>query len=1421
MPPDFRRFALLPLPQYFDGSTLSLNIVVLPRNQNPLSDAIEQNGPTVPDAPSFADAQLSFDAKIITGLGNFPNTLSTNDTRSLTVTRPSNVRPLFQALANQFQISPLNTKNIDLSANPDKAPAAVNQDRSVKKYLPLSYRSAFNFTNPRTPNAVTDDSYYCAIRNAGKVPGFPVSSDVVSWGRVFAYALRQPLLGQELGMIYTTQLEIKPTDYPLGGWLYVDLAEGSDYLAQQQAVDQYNTNNGTQVTFAKRYAARLPALAQGKARQVFAPLLFPVLFKAHAADPDPVPDGNYDQLIIESSDYDDGFAKIAHAQQPPSSNLLSEVNDGAHPVHDVGIRLGWDDEQILIWYMRQMTIDPTVSNLDKRIDAPLSVFGYAIDVRDVTGGAGAWNSLNRVKSKAPLAVSNGTPIILGKFDNELAYQVYPSQIDGDQSDAFWLPMYFANWNGHTMVLPDPDAAALYQTTNPGVNADPQTVIPVAKQDPTDPEYPNKKTGTGASGPAKKDLNKIYKSAPIHTPLRYGHEYEFRMRLRDVSGGGTPLLPTIQPINTTPSNIAKCHFKRFVAPNQVRSAVPLPFNTDSPSNFTQLQLQRPWLNYPAVIYTGKYTHPIARLQAASNALLGQPPNVQEAFGIPDPDVDRVQITVEVQTLRMDNLQSVSGTENYVLLYTTKRAFPKVNTEDDYAATLNVPIVYRDCHVLHTGAELDLKNDLGVDNIDTLAEIVVPTGRTIRLTLRALCEKKAADGDYYGSLDEKNPDMDSRFGHISQLWLYQPSTDETELFDTLPAQMVQGIYLQPDPPYIFDGNPLSLFISKQTDNPPDLVQRLAKQIGVEVKGMTLSAEQGERVQFGCSNRIRHTLSPEHSSITFATKGDLLNHWLCVLSLDLNRDWTWDALQDTSFVITRTVHFTHDDATEIDSGEIGTIEVRHTASLESLQNPQRDYTRLIFIDAVEPKNPRFQPSPHQTELRFPDTIDVSYTITTQFKTGHGAQHDPDIKLTLSLPITTPPAQIPKVASAGIALSPYRRNAKYSATEPRRRYLWVEFAEPIRDPQDTYFARVLASAPDQLISNNELDLIFTPQEPALPIDAELIRVIPPSASNDLAGLNAMQPMQKAADSDKHYLLPFPPGISADAPELFGFFTYEFRVGHYGVEQIVDGNQKMQMAWTTAQGRFGRPLRATGIQHPAPTLTCVVNRDPDKLYVSAPYAVAVFNGKNVTADPPRTQLWCLLYAQVRQADYKDYRNILLDDKPLDWRVQIEFDKDVNLFTRYNDQQRSLLKAVTINSWNDELDYANFQHVYKLVDNAQLNKDATKYGTTVWGNAEIKQLLELYGLPSDLPLSVLVVEILPTITNIYEAIPGLGQEGVRNAVRDNLRVTDLPEAGVIHETMARLNQEAQFRPPPDPLSEELGQHRILRTSPLTEVPYVC
>ncbi len=1409
-----RKFSLLTFPQFFDGNHLALNILVLPRNQNPLQGAIIQHDgihfppPVIPDALAFADARLVFEAKIITGLGTFPNNRLPNASQSLATAAPTAARSLFTALAKNFSISNLNQTNENLDANLDSAQKnpAVSQELSVKKYLPLSYRAAFNFTNPRTPNATTDDSYHCAVRNAGRVPGFKRSSNDVSWGKVFAYALRQPQLAAQLGMLYQSSLPVAAADFPQGGWLYVDLADTSDYKAQEQA----------DPTFIKPYAARIPPLKPAEPRPVFAPLLFPVLFKANAADPDPAPDGNYDQLFIESAEYDDGFAKIVHAAQPPSQNLLVEENDGAHPVKDVGVRLGWDDEQILIWYMRQMMIDPSVANPDRRLDAPLGVFGYAVDVRDTSAPANPFKSLNGVTTRQDLAISD-PPNQSVQFANqgsalELPYQVYPSQLDGDQTKNYWLPVYFASWNGHTVVLPDNEAADIYQTTNPTVKGDAQTLIPVAKQDPSDPEYPNKMTGTGASGPAQNQLNKLYAAAKLDTVLRYGEQYEFRVRLMDLSGGGPALSPTINPINDSPSDKARLRFKRFVAPNQLRIEN-LPKNTDLLTTPGQLKIQRPLLGYPAVVYTGKYTDPIALLKNASQAMVGK-----EAFGIPDPDVDRVEVTVEVETLRMDNLLSVSGTENYVLLYSTLRSFPVITNEGDYDAFLDLPIVYRDCPVLHVGAELDLKNDLNLpDEIDKLSEIYVPTARTIRLTLRAVCEDKLSNQDYYGSLD-LNQDLDGRYGQIIQTRIDSPSGNEPALFVAAPAaEELQGIYLQPDPPVVFDGKLLTRLLGQPASQAPDLVQLLASQLKVESKGLTLTAPAGARLVFGCSSRIRHTLSPEGSSITFSSKSDLLNHWLCCIILQLDRDWTWDALQDRSFVITRTLRFTHDDpATETEVAEVGTLEVRHTAALGALQTPQRDFTRLIFIDAVEPKNPRFQPAPNNTQLRFPDTIAVQYQMDTNFKAGYASQgQDPAKELAITLPVTTPPAQIPQIASAGIALSPYQRNTRYSSTQPRQRYLWIEFGEPVQDPNDAVFGRVLAYTPDQLISNNQPDLFVAPQEPALPIDPELIRIIPPAATNDLAGLTAMQVMQKASDSDRHYLLPIPPGLNSSSAELFGFFTYEFRIGHYR-------NQDTQaMAWCTAQGRFGRPLRATGIQHPAPTLTCTVNRDDQKLYVSAPYAQAVFNGKNVTADPPRTALWALLYAQVKQADNQDYRNILLGDKQLDWRVQVETDPQVNWLAQYDDQQRRLLKSISVKNWSDELNYGKFQHVYKLVDQTTIAKDATRYGTSVWSNAEITQLLQLYGLPVDSPLSVLVVEILPAITNIFEHISGLEDAAVNERLRQDIQIASLPETGAARQRVNQLNLARDYQPAADPLSDELGQHRILRTSPLTEVPFTC
>jgi hypothetical protein len=1372
-----RRFSILPFPQHFkkEGS-LALNIVVLPRNQNPLEPAIAG-----PDVPAFADAEFSFEAHIVSSLAGFPHNFSPSLVRPAPVQHRANVRALFEGLRQHFQIS-------DKLTVSDKATEAASTEFPVRKYLPLSYRQAFNFTTPRTRAAVTDDSYRCAVRSAVKVPGFQRDSDEISWGKVFAYALRQPLLATELGMIYATTIEVDAAPFEHGGWLYIDLAEGSAFREQQQDDDD----------FLKKYAARIPPLTADASRSLFAPILFPVLFKKNAGDPDPLPDGIFDQLLIETAEYDDGFAKIVHAHQPQSRNLLEETPEEGKPVKDAGIRLGWDDEQILIWYLRQLAADSSVKDIyDKRLDAPLGVFGYAIDVREAAKLEKPWETLNEVVSRKPLSLPAGPeePIRLGNFKGELAYQVYPMQLDGNLKGDYWLPMYFANWTGHSMVLPDKAAADIYQTNAAVADA-----------------------GTGVTGPAENRLNEVYQASAIHTHLRYGHQYDFRVRLRDLSGGGAA--PNEKPTLESPSSIGRCKFKRYVAPNQPRVA-DLPSGTDATGDPDSLSIKRPFIGYPALVYTGKYAHPIALLKKASRDMLLLPPAEREAFGIHDPDVDRIEITVEMETLKMDNLESVSGKENYVHLYTTERKFPAVAGEEDFAAALQIPLEYRDVKVLHIGDELNLQDDFGfVGAIGDVAEIYVPTERTVRLTLRAVCAKTADDHAYYGLINDGDHEQDSRYGHIIELRLRRASTDERDLFvDTAAAQRLQGIYLQPDEPLVADGKFQTVFFGKEVARPPDIVQRLAKQLALENIGLTLVPKKGERIQFGCSSRIRHTLAPDNSSLTFSSKGDLPQHWLCCLQLTIDRDWTWDGLDGLSFVIERTVRFTHDAAEEAETKIVGEIEVKRTASFEALHDPQRNYTRLVFIDAVEPKNhrPRLD---DPNEPRFPDTIEVSYAIRTNFKEDHAAdKKDAAEQLEITLPITTPPAQVPKIASAGIALSPYLRNKEnYSTSEPRRRFLWIEFTEPVKDPQDTYFARLLAYAPDQLISDNRPELLIAPEEPPLPIDPEPIRVVIEGASNDLSGLGAMQPMEKANDSDVHYLLPLPPGLHANADEMFGFFTYEFRLGHY--IDIKEELAAKKMVWTTAQGRFGRRLPATGIQHPAPALICTVNRDENKISVSAPYAVAVSNGKNVTADPPRTQLWCLLYAQARQADNLDSRNILLDDKQLDWRLEIEDVPDRNRFLEYDDLERRTLRDLTIRTFKDELSYAKSARVYKLAKAANANKDATKRGTVAWSTSEVSQLLALFGLPEDSPLSVLVVEFLPVITNLDEAVSRLDQPDVNDYLRATPSHPDVPSvevaAGRMQQTQARQDLDSS-----SPVSDRLGQRRILRTSPLTEVPFVC
>jgi hypothetical protein len=407
------------------------------------------------------------------------------------------------------------------------------------------------------------------------------------------------------------------------------------------------------------------------------------------------------------------------------------------------------------------------------------------------------------------------------------------------------------------------------------------------------------------------------------------------------------------------------------------------------------------------------------------------------------------------------------------------------------------------------------------------------------------------------------------------------------------------------------------------------------------------------------------------------------------------------------------------------------------------------------------------------------------------------------LQLPTVLSPAQVPKIKSVGIAFSPYERAKDYSSTEARKRHLWVEFEHPIENSDDTYFCRMLANAPDQLIASNDGDQFLAPEESGLSIDPEVMRQIIPGQSDDKAGIGAMQQMEKATDSDTHYLLPIPPGLHPESAEMFGFFTYEFRVGHGHWSDRTDRTDNL---WSTAQGRFGRSLRVTGIQHPAPTLLCSLNRNENHLYVSAPFAKAVFNGKNVTSKPPRTSLWALIYAQVFQADGLDHRNILLGEMEMKIGVRIntkpERLKKINAVT-----ESTYFKPIMgdYQSGSIQLNQSAMQmgHLVASI------RDTQPVGTAVFTSQQIADRLLEFGLPEDSPLSILVVEVFGNITNIHDHFQ-LNRNSGNNSVAAGAR-----------EALSSNRAETNSMSLIQPLSRGLGHFRILRTSPLTKVPFVC
>jgi hypothetical protein len=1205
------KLTLVPYLQRWDHATrtLSIRLLIAPTG-NPLEPLVASPA----GVPAFADAHFAFSVNISDTVGALPQRTLVDQTTvlpdpgggSATVNSPD-ARAIFSAIKKALEIP-------DSPAADTFSPQGRDLTKQVRKYLPVSYRHSFAFVKPRTSLAVIDDTYHCLMKCPPE-PEPPQPPMIIGWGEALAFAMRQPRLAEALGLIVNLDVPLDAAPrLAQGGWLWVELAAASDYFAQTSTPG-----------FLRSFATRVPELPVGDERPVFTPVVFPVSDDAIAASTL----GNFDKVFVEAVRFDDGFSKIVHARQPLSADVLDEEGNGAPIGRDEGIQLAWDDEDILEGQNRALGAPP---DGEDPVLAPRGVFGYRVDVRP-EGGA-TWTSLSKVN--APLNIG----VDLGVAQEERWSEVVPSE----HSNQIWLPAWFLNWRGGSLVISTNDEQRLMNVP-PGR---PEPIVPV-------------------------DADNV--------ELRYGRRYEFRVRLADTTGGG----PTTnsEPSRLGESPTALVHMKRHRAPSNVEVATVTP-GTDG--TVPSVRIWRPRLGYPEATFAAGSTARTSLLAqiAANDAGL---PTDAKAPTIHDPDTAFLQVRVLVRLPKFDPMADQDG---FIEWYKTTRSFPADPTQP-----LDLALAWQDAADYRT---IDISPQLGAEG--TIGgPIMLVTARDIRLEIRALGRN---DLTYFAS--EK-----ARLGGVKVIDFHAVATAvaESDILRLLPpSDMLRSVFLRPDP--IGARAPFRAVVA-QNEPSPALLGRLASALDLVADGPMLMGQVGERIAFSASGLTYHA-APDASSIEFANPAELAGQWINAVQVVVDRDWTWRGAGSPTLVVNRTVVLPDAIGAVSESGDVGTIELMNSINVQAAKKPDRSFTRMVFIDAL---SPRMGPD------GFPYEMVVIYKIRLRLEGGGGVNQTIETRL----PIVTPPMQAPKVVAAGIALTPYARDAEYAATASRTKRLWLEFAEPLADARDAWFVKPLTSTPDPMLLPGVEPVADPIVVEGVPLDLELVRVITPGQVQDLSGLSTMQRLEPSANSNRHFLVPLPPNTDPGSPELFSFYTYEIRAGH-------DRGPISDPLWSTAQGRFGESLLLEGVQHPAPELACSVFAEPNgAIRVRAPYASPYLGLHRVLPNVPNTEIWIVLYARVVQADASTKRNIQIDLRPL--RIPRDHrGKSTPLFVE---------------------------------------------GEVTWSGAEVQAVLQLAGIPEAAPISALAVELLPEPNGSFD----------------------------------------------DPLGGDLGQVRILRTSPLSPIERDC
>lgn len=764
------------------------------------------------------------------------------------------------------------------------------------------------------------------------------------------------------------------------------------------------------------------------------------------------------------------------------------------------------------------------------------------------------------------------------------------------------------------------------------------------------------------------------------PLRYGRRYEFRVRLADTTGGGPALGGA--PVQIGESPIAMLHMKRHRRPSSVEIDPVIP---DGQGLVSAVRARRPRLGYPEAVFAGGAGARSALLaQIAANdagpLADARPPTVA------DPDTSFLEIRV---LLRLPAFDTAGTDGGYRPWYTTTRRFPV-----DADQALDLDLAWQDASDVQ---DVDVSGQLGAEGTIS-GPLQLVTARDVRLEIRALGRN---DLTYFGS-------EGARRGPPQEIDLHAVAggASETDVLRPLArADQLRSVLLRPDPA---GATAETRAVVGQNEPSGASLGRLAAEVDLVADGSMIAGPPGERVAFGCAG-LTHYAAPDGSSLEFSDPAELPGQWINVLQLVVDRDWTWRGAGSPTVEVRRTITLPDSVGATPESVDVGTVQLMNAVNQQATSNADRGHTRIVFLDAF---TPRLGADGRPYEMV------VEYVLRFHLEGGGAVARAIETRL----PIASRPRQVPKVVAAGISLTPYERDASYASTASRVRRLWIEFADPIADPRDAYFVKALATAPDPMLLPGTTPTADPVALPTIPLDPELVRVITPDQVQDLAGLATMQRLSPSPGSDRHFLMPLPPNVDANSPELFSFYTYEIRVGH-------DRGSAADPLWSTAQGRFGEPLVLEGVQHPVPELSQFVITEPNAaIRVRAPYATPYVGLRRVLPIPPNTEIWAVLYARVVQADAATNRNIQID-----------------------------LRRLT------------------LPRRRRTSAPLFVEGEVMWTAQEIETALLAAGLPVDSPLGTLAVEVLPEPNASFD----------------------------------------------DPLGGDLGQVRILRTSPLAAVQRDC